>query len=396
MVSRTYIPLLLLTGFILPAACLSCHPAQRDTQPPELRGVWLTNVDSHVLESRAQIAGAMTFLQEHNFNAVFPVVWNKGVTLYPSPTMDRLFGIPIDTAYRGRDPLAEIVAEAHARGIAVIPWFEFGFSSSMNRKGGHILQQKPEWGERDRDGRLLSKNGFEWMNAWHPEVQSFLLALILEVVNGYEIDGIQGDDRLPAQPVEGGYSEYTQSLYAHEHGGTRPPRDFRDTGWVRWRAEKLTAFARRVHQAVKSQKPGLLVSWAPSIFPWSRDEYLQDWPAWVRAGAADLVIPQVYRYSVAQYVSALDSQAPDSLNLGPSPCLVVPGILMKVGPYVIPADSLLQVVAANRKRGYHGEVFFFYEGLRANNDTLATILRETFYRLPAELPFTLYSPFTNR
>ena len=234
------------------------------------------------------------------------------------------------------------------------------------------------------------------MNAWHPEVQSFLLALILEVVNGYEIDGIQGDDRLPAQPVEGGYSEYTQSLYAHEHGGTRPPRNFRDTAWVRWRAEKLTAFARRVHQAVKSQKPGLLVSWAPSIFPWSRDEYLQDWPAWVRAGAADLVIPQVYRYSVAQYVSALDSQAPDSLNLGPSPCLVVPGILMKVGPYVIPADSLLQVVAANRKRGYHGEVFFFYEGLRANNDTLATILRETFYRLPAELPFTLYSPFTNR
>lgn len=69
---------------------------------------------------------------------------------------------------------------------------------------------------------------------------------------------------------------------------------------------------------------------------------------------------------------------------------------MKVGPYVIPPDSLVRVVAANRKRGYHGEVFFFYEGLRADNDTLATILRKTFYRLPAELPFTLYSPFTNR
>lgn len=69
---------------------------------------------------------------------------------------------------------------------------------------------------------------------------------------------------------------------------------------------------------------------------------------------------------------------------------------MKVGPYVIPADSLLRIVAANRKRGYPREVFFFYEGLRANNDTLAAVLRDTFYRLPATLPFTLYSPFTNR
>jgi hypothetical protein len=142
MVSRTHNPLPLLTGFILAAACLSCHPTQPDNKPSELRGIWLTNVDSHVLESRARIAGAMTFLHEHNFNAVFPVVWNKGVTLYPSPTMDRLFGIPIDTAYRGRDPLAEIVAQAHARGIAVIPWFEFGFSSSMNRNGGHLLRRR--------------------------------------------------------------------------------------------------------------------------------------------------------------------------------------------------------------------------------------------------------------
>lgn len=59
--------------------------------------------------------------------------------------MDSLFHTSIDSAFTGRDPFVEILEEPHARGIAVVPWFEFGFSSSMNRNGGHILAAKPDW-----------------------------------------------------------------------------------------------------------------------------------------------------------------------------------------------------------------------------------------------------------
>ena len=53
-----------------------CTPSGREAtaQPTELRGMWLTNVDSHVLDSRANIAEAMEFLAAHHFNIVFPVV----------------------------------------------------------------------------------------------------------------------------------------------------------------------------------------------------------------------------------------------------------------------------------------------------------------------------------
>lgn len=38
-----------------------------------------------------------------------------------------------------------------------------------------------------------------------PEVRGFMMDLILEVVNEYpDIDGVQGDDRLPAMPLKVG------------------------------------------------------------------------------------------------------------------------------------------------------------------------------------------------
>jgi len=99
----------------------------------ELRGVWLTNVDSRVLDSRAAIAEAMEFLAAHHFNIVFPVVWNKAATTYPSRVVREAIGVEIDPRYRGRDPLAEVVEEAHRRRIAVVPWFEFGFAAFWPR-----------------------------------------------------------------------------------------------------------------------------------------------------------------------------------------------------------------------------------------------------------------------
>ncbi|MBN2364937.1 MAG: hypothetical protein EH225_02180 [Calditrichaeota bacterium] len=353
----------------------------------ELRGVWLTNVDSRVLDSRESISEAMQFLAEHHFNIVFPVVWNDAKTLYPSQVMEELFGFPIDPRFAGRDPLQEVIEEAHSRDIAVIPWFEYGFAASFQKNGGMILQKKPEWSARDINGGLLTKNGFEWMNGYHPEVQNFLLSLILEVVRNYDVQGIQGDDRLPAQPVEGGYSSYTIDRYMKEQNEKYPPAYEQDSDWMLWRADILNEFAGKVYREVKKIKPDMYVSWAPSIYPWSYDEYLQDWPAWVLQGNGDIIHPQVYRYSIQEYRSSLDS-IPGKTLLGRSPdSLIYPGVLMNVGDYVISPEFLLQAVAYNREKGYRGEVFFFYEGLRKNGDQLADSLKATWYREPARLPF---------
>jgi hypothetical protein len=62
-------------------------------------------------------------------------------------------------------------------------------------------------------------------------------------------------------------------------------------------------------------------------------------------------------------------------------------MLMKVGDYLVSPEDLKAMIAANREHGYDGEVFFFYEGLRKNDDQLADVLVNSYYENPAPLPF---------
>lgn len=328
-----------------------------------VRGVWLTNVDSDVLTSEEKITEAVEFLDELNFNTIFVVVWNKAMTQYKSKIMKEFTGVEIDTMLKGFDPLPVLIEEAHKRKMKVIAWFEFGFSSSYKQEGGKILELRPHWKAIDNQGKLVSKNGFEWMNGFHPEVQEFLLSLIKEVVVNYKIDGIQGDDRLPAMPVESGYDNYTVNLYRLENQGNNPPENFRDTTWIEWRANKLNEFARKVYEEVKNINPELIVSMAPSIYPWSKEEYLQDWPEWLSSGNVDMICPQLYRYKIEDYEKLLleiVTQQIEKKNL----FRFYPGILLKVGSYYAPPELLRKKIELNRKYGIYGEIYFFYEGLK--------------------------------
>ncbi len=347
----------------------------------EIRGVWLTITDSQVLYSQQTIIEAMDFLAKTGFNVVFPVVWNKGVTFYPSAVMKRFFGVEINPVFQGRDPLAEVIEAAHQVGLKVIPWFEYGFACSYQRKGGLILAKKPEWAALDCSGNLLTKNGFEWMNALDEEVQQFVLDLVLEVVRNYQIDGIQGDDRLPALPSEGGYDSKTIDRYFQDCG-RHPPRSHKNSHWLQWRANILTNFLARLSQEVKAIKPDLLVSMAPSLYKWGLDEYLQDYVSWMAKGLVDIIHPQLYRRSFNSYKGLVKQLVKSQFTSCQLP-LVSPGILIKIGSYRITVDELLKAIEYNRCHGILGEVLFFYEGLRANNDELATALR----RGP-------YAPFT--
>lgn len=328
-----------------------------------VRGVWLTNVDSKVLNTNEGIREAVELLDTLGFNSIFVVVWNKAMTIFPSKVMKNLTGIKIDTAFAGRKPLKELIEEAHKRNIKVFAWFEYGFASSYKENGGIILQNKPEWIAKNKEGNLVSKNGFEWMNGFHPEVQNFMISLIMELVRNYKIDGIQGDDRLPAMPSEAGYDDYTVDLFKSQHNGNNPPANHEDEYWIQWRSNLLTDFMQRIYDSVKAFNPELIVSMAPSIYPWSKEEYLQDWPEWVRRGLVDLIIPQGYRYKIEDYRSALKEIVSNQISKDNLKKLYS-GVLLKVGSYQPDEKFLSEIIEENRKYNINGEVFFFYEGIK--------------------------------
>jgi uncharacterized lipoprotein YddW (UPF0748 family) len=360
-----------------------------------VRGVWLTNVASKVLQSRDRIKRAMRLLAESGLNTVYPVVWNKGWTLYRSAEMQRQFGpeFGIDPLFASRDPLQEIVEEATAVGLTVIPWFEYGFACSADLNGGHILQAKPNWRGLDQTGQILvNRRGhpLAWMNAFDPTVQDFMISLMREVVQSYPVAGVQGDDRLPATPFNGGYDAETVAQFKAEYGQTPPhlPHRFWSNqlsdqppthpAWIQWRdfrAAKLTDFLARLRASLKAVHPDLVLSMAPSVFPWALDHYLQDVQTWMDRRLVDTLHPQVYRSDFNSYAHEIDKlvqQHPNRLDC------IFPGLVIKAGSTENGPEQLRRAIDYNRTKGIQGEVFFFFEGLRQNDGEIAQLLKRQY------------------
>lgn len=347
----------------------------------ELRGVWMA-ADPAVFGSRASIAEALDFLARHNVNVVFPEVWYDGVTLHPSAALERAFGLRQDPAYAGRDPLSEVVVEAHRRGIEVVPWFAAGFTAANAARPTKLLEKKPDWAARGRDGKVVVQNGVTWLNGFDPSVQEFVSALVLEVVRGYDVDGVQGDHRLPAMPATSGYDKTTAEMWRADKRLSPLPEN--DSRWIAWRAGHLTDFLAKLAKDVRDASPHVVVSSCPNPYRWGYEEGLQDTQAWLGRGLVDLFHPQCYRRDFANYQGLADAQhelLPDN-----SRAVFAPAIQIQSGEWRIEPAELVHMVEHNRDRGYGGELLFHYEGLRADDGLLARALLAGPYAEPARVP----------
>ncbi len=366
-------------------------------QLQELRGVWITNVNSVVLNYDANITQAVDYLASIGVNVIFPVMWNGGNTLYPSQVMNNLFGKSIAPTMAGRDPLNRLITEAHRRGIEVIPWLEYGFASSYvysgNVTGDAILKKYPSWASKTNSGNYCidgdGSTGFVWMSGINPDVQNFMISLVTEILDNYDVDGIQGDDRLPALPVKGGYDTATLSLYAAEHSGGAPPFNYQDSDWKLWRADKLTQFFSRLRDSVKARSTNLILSSAPSPYYWGYDDHLQDSKSWITNGIVDNLIPQMYPDPPARSFATYQLILQKTLQDLPveKRNKIFPGVLAEVGSYVIPASQLINCVQENRKYGLSGETYFYYEGIANANKNNGDTLKSVVYSQEASLPY---------
>lgn len=327
----------------------------------ELRGVWLTNIDSNVLFERDRLKTALQKLDELHFNTVYPAVWNWGYTLYPSRVAAKVIGRSLDPTpgLQGRDILKEIVSEGHKRGLTVIPWFEFGFMAPADSL---LAKNRPQWLTNRSNGTRIVKEGTHdrvWLSPFRPDVQQFIQDLIVEIVKNYDIDGIQFDDHF-GLPSELGYDAYTVALYKKEHRGQAPSQNPKDPEWVRWRASKITDFMKRVFTAIKAVKKDCLVSVAPNPQRFSYEFFLADWQKWERMGLVEELVLQIYRDDLNVFVKELEYP---EVKAAQKHIPVSIGILTGLKNKPITMQQIQTQVQKTRDRNFAGVSFFFYETL---------------------------------
>lgn len=330
----------------------------------ELRGTWLAR---NSLSSKESLAQAMDSLAKNNFNVVYVNAWSRGYPLWKSEVFFQETGLRIDPDFINRDILAEAVAEAHRLGLHVEAWFEYGFVGGWAGNQppgvkGPIFQAHPNWVAKKIDGTELDASNFYWMIHTHKDVQNFLIALALEVVRNYDIDGIELD-RIRYSSLEYGYDFYTDSLYRSEHNGNSPPLNYQDPNWLRWRADKLNDFAERIKDSLKSANPFINLSNAPSLYSsnsyTSYQSYAQDWVSWVNNGYVDNVQVQSYVTTNSFWSSILD-YIPSLVN---NINKVYPSFAVNPGSSTLTNSDVNQFINSSRSKGYKGNSIWYYTDL---------------------------------
>lgn len=381
-----------LAAVFLGVGVLSCGGGEAATSKPEaegVRGVWVPAPNfTDVLHTRENVRGFVEDLDELNMNAIFLVSWANTSTVFKSRVLVENStyataeqGYMLAAYADGFDPVRLLIDEAHARDIKVFFWFEYGFMGEGRpiAADNPILARNPSWLGVGNDGGPSNYNGSDYyFNAYDPAVQRFMLELVEESLELYpDVDGIQGDDRMPAMPRNSGYDDYTVALYKQQHDGRTPPANIDDAEWVRWRLDILNDFGRRLYATVKAASPDAMVSFAPNPYPWCVEKLMQEWPQWCADGICDLLAVQNYRYTVEAYRSTLT----EVMKNRPAGQPVAPGMILSSAQMT--PEMLRAQLQINRQFGVAGEVFFYNKAL--DDPAFRAVLKDV-YRDKVKFP----------
>ncbi len=365
--------------------------------PPlrEFRGVWVASVSNidwpskrtlTTAQAQAELLAILDRCVSLNLNAVLLQVRPAADALYASklePWSEYLTGAQGRAPVPFWDPLAFAVKEAHARGLELHAWFNPYRARNDDAKSplvaSHIARTNPA---------LVKKYGsFLWMDPGEKAVRDRTLAVVLDVVKRYDIDGVHIDDYFYPYRVSdkrGGFLQFPDatSWKKYTKAGGKLARDD-------WRRENVNLLVEALDKGIHKTKPWVKFGispfgiWRPGNPEQVKglDAYVElyaDSRKWLREGWLDYFTPQLYwpTTQVAQaYPTLLAWWAGENLNsrhLWPGNYTTRTG---GVGKSAWPVSELLAQIRDTRlQAGATGNVHFSMVSLMKNqasmNDSL--------------------------
>ncbi|MBS1526568.1 MAG: family 10 glycosylhydrolase, partial [Bacteroidetes bacterium] len=275
----------------------------------EFRGEWIATVvnidwpsDSNlpVDKQKEELLAILDADQRAGINAVMLQIRPAADAFYAkgnepwSKWLTGKQGVPPSPMY---DPLQFAITEAHKRGIELHAWFNpYRATFDSNFKSlctCHITNEEPEW--------FFTYGGIKLFNPGLPEVRDYIVHIILNVVDNYDIDGVHMDDyfypyRIPGQAIH-------DAQTFRQYGG-----DF--TNIDDWRRNNVDLLIKALSDSIHEHKPYVKFGISPfgiwankSHNPNGSDthgmetyyELYADCRKWMKEGWLDYVAPQLYR-----------------------------------------------------------------------------------------------------
>lgn len=281
-----------------------------------LKGVWVSTVYNldwpssasygNQAKQQQEYVKLLDELQEMGMNAVIVQVRPSADALYPSSLVPwSKFLTGTQGKNPGYDPLAFMIKETHKRGMQFHAWFN-PFRAHTDAKtdqldADHVVKKHPEW--------IVNASNKLYINPGIPQARSQIIAEIMEVVNGYDIDGVHLDDYFyPSNgvfPDDAAFKAYNSKKFATK---------------AEWRRDNINQFVQQLDQSIHSAKPDVQFGISP-FGVWRNkavdqtgsdtkagvtayDNMHADVRTWIQQGWLDYVTPQIYwslSFTPAQY-----------------------------------------------------------------------------------------------
>ena len=260
-------------------ALLDGYPIDRPYAQAEIRAVWLDRGTIVRAGSERNLAALFDRLAASGINTIFFETINAGYPIYPSQIAPEQ-----NPLTRGWDPLRSATRLARDRGMELHAWmwtFAIGNPRHNALLGlpasypGPVLSAHPDWAGIDHQGLAYhERSGKRFLDPANRQARRYLLSLIEEIVQNYDVDGVQLDYiRYPFQDQGSGYS-FGYGAAARAQFKQRTGVDPMDISpkqqqiwqeWIDFRVEQIDTFVADARQLTRRLDPNLVLSVA--VFP---------------------------------------------------------------------------------------------------------------------------------
>jgi len=383
-----------------------------DTDQPapkrEFRGVWIATVENIDWPSKPGLTSAqqqqemISRLNAHQQEGI------NAVMLQVRPAADAFFGRAVEpwskwlSGKQGQapspayDPLDFAITEAHKRGMELHAWFNpyratnDGNFAALSPQ--HITRLKPEW--------FFTYGGIKLFNPGIPAVREYIVKVILDVVDNYDIDGVHMDDYFYPYQIDGQHINDADAFKAYGDGFN----DIKD-----WRRNNVDLLIKMLGDSIHKHKPHVKFGISPFGI-WANKsqnvdgsethggssyyELFADSRKWVKEGWVDYINPQLYwpiDDRSAAFNKLLDWWSDNTfdrhLYIGMGAYRINE---RRKGKFKDPAQMPAQIKYLRDNDRVEGSIYFSSNSLLNNPLGFTDSLKETYYNHPSLPPVMLW------
>lgn len=367
----------------------------------EFRGIWVATVANIDWPSRPGLSSdeqkqeLIGILEQHKKNGM------NAVMLQVRPVADAFYlksREPWSQYLMGKqgiapdyDPLAFAIKEAHMRGMELHAWFNpYRATMSPNTviSDQHMTKKRPDM--------FFTYGGKKQFDPGLPEARAYIVQVVLDVVKGYDIDGVHFDDYFYPYPIAGQKINDEETFSKYPNGFT----NVND-----WRRNNVDLLIKQLDDSIHHYKKYVKFGISPfGIWKNIKEDALgsatsglsnyrelyADSRKWIKEGWVDYINPQIYfsfTRKAAPFSTLVDWWADNTygrhLYIGQAAYLVNQKM---EAAWRIPTQIPDQVRYLRQNNRVQGSVFFSSKSFSTVARGVADSLRNDLYKYPALPP----------